>query len=683
MNELPQDPETGPYEESELALFRVLLLELTNNLEGAYKYANTIEGIVTDKIGLLELKAKLAQKLGLKLDAQVAYNFLLEINPDDHAYHVGLRWSHDLVEPTAENLEKLEALYAALALKFPKSAAVQRLPLEYATGALFEKKVDIYLRHRIRKGIPNLFRDVFPLYKNSEKAVIIENLLLKYLKNTPRLKFSDEDEDNTESPSIALWLLMFAAQHFDYYHHDSTKALDYVDRAIEHTPTMIDLYCVKARIFKHSGDFQAAHKWFEVARTMDLADRYLNVKSVEYACRADATETAQTVVSLFIRDANPIQSLGDLQAMWFELGMGESYARQGKLGKALKYFKNIEKHFTDFRDDQTEFHLWCMRKSMLRSYVSALNFGERVRDHSWFVQAMLAMARCYLKLSDQKKIDDDSKSNDVVLSKEEEKKKKLKERKAAEKAAKALAAELAAKSATEKEKNKGKEQKKRVDDPDPDGDQLLKVENPFGEVVRCTKILKERCSKYIETHILAAEVYLRKEKFLLVLHALKNIHELDKNHPQFLPLLVAFFQGFTKKEASLPPVVLAILHQSFSSLILNSQIYNFILSQLTLHSSSGRFRVGAAKSLHLLDHAGSVEKIVTLLSDISGHDAFSALEAYELLKNLRFDSEAEAFFTACSARFPHARFFQKRGVSATNDSASEPKFDSKIDESKE
>lgn len=111
---------------------------------------------------------------------------------------------------------------------------------------------------------------------------------------------------------------------------------------------MIDLYCIKARIFKHSLDFATAHKWFEQARSMDLADRYLNVKSVEYACRADATDEAEKVVALFLRDGDTVSGLGDQQAMWWELGMADSFVRQGKLGRALKYYKSIEKVFLSY-----------------------------------------------------------------------------------------------------------------------------------------------------------------------------------------------------------------------------------------------------------------------------------------------------------------------------------------------
>jgi peptide alpha-N-acetyltransferase len=63
------------------------------------------------------------------------------------------------------------------------------------------------------------------------------------------LKGEEEEQD----PTVYLWLLYFTAQHF-YFRPDFERALRYIDQAIEHTPTVVDLYVLKAKIFKHAGD---------------------------------------------------------------------------------------------------------------------------------------------------------------------------------------------------------------------------------------------------------------------------------------------------------------------------------------------------------------------------------------------------------------------------------------------
>ena len=37
--------------------------------------------------------------------------------------------------------------------------------------------------------------------------------------------------------------------------------------------------------------------------------------------------------------------------------------------QALKMFKEVERHFADFDEDQFDFHSYCIRKMTLRAYV--------------------------------------------------------------------------------------------------------------------------------------------------------------------------------------------------------------------------------------------------------------------------------------------------------------------------
>lgn len=42
------------------------------------------------------------------------------------------------------------------------------------------------------------------------------------------------------------------------------------------------------------------------------------------------------------------------------------------LGRALKKYGAVEKHFADFAEDQFDFHGYCVRKGTLRAYVDVL-----------------------------------------------------------------------------------------------------------------------------------------------------------------------------------------------------------------------------------------------------------------------------------------------------------------------
>jgi len=77
----------------------------------------------------------------------------------------------------------------------------------------------------------------------------------------------------------------------------------------------------------------------------------------------------------------------------YELASGESYFRQGELGKALKKFLAVEKHYADITEDQFDFHSYCLRKMTLRTYVEMLKFQDRLHSHSYFCKAAAGAIR--------------------------------------------------------------------------------------------------------------------------------------------------------------------------------------------------------------------------------------------------------------------------------------------------
>lgn len=89
---------------------------------------------------------------------------------------------------------------------------------------------------------------------------------------------------------------------------------------------------------------------------MDLAGRYLNSECVVQMLQADQVGLAEKTVVLFIKDGDQHNNLHDMQCMWCELASRESYYCQGDLGRALKKFLVVEKHYTDMTEDQFDFH---------------------------------------------------------------------------------------------------------------------------------------------------------------------------------------------------------------------------------------------------------------------------------------------------------------------------------------
>lgn len=115
-----------------------------------------------------------------------------------------------------------------------------------------------------------------------------------------------------------------------------------------------------------------------------------------------------------------MQSLNEMQCMWFETECAKSYRRTGRLGEALKkchevdrvcldflcfhdltglvcdnfYFEFGLQHFSLIVEDQFDFHTYCVRKMTLCAYVDMLRLEDVLRRHRFFYKA----AMCAIKV---------------------------------------------------------------------------------------------------------------------------------------------------------------------------------------------------------------------------------------------------------------------------------------------
>lgn len=142
----------------------------------------------------------------------------------------------------------------------------------------------------------------------------------------------DDQESLEEPPTTIVWVYYFLAQHYNTI-HKPLKALEYIDKCLEHTPTCLDFHVLRARVYKvriqnlldaivqrliaqDNGNVDLAAESMEYARTMDLADRYLNNKAVRYylrfasvwqltidfhSCRANNVEKARELIDIFTK----------------------------------------------------------------------------------------------------------------------------------------------------------------------------------------------------------------------------------------------------------------------------------------------------------------------------------------------------------------------------------------------
>lgn len=164
----------------------------------------------------------------------------------------------------------------------PRAHAPRRLPLFFTTGPDFKTRLDEYLRGCLRKGMAPVFRNVRRIvYSDPAKAEVFGQLVNSYVTSLKAgSKFDDKAETPSESVVTLVWAQYLLAQHQDHL-KEHIAALAMIDEAIGHTPTILELYMVKAKILKHAGDLEGAATQLNYARELDTADRYVVVACAE------------------------------------------------------------------------------------------------------------------------------------------------------------------------------------------------------------------------------------------------------------------------------------------------------------------------------------------------------------------------------------------------------------------
>ncbi|XVE88962.1 hypothetical protein DITRI_Ditri19aG0112000 [Diplodiscus trichospermus] len=676
-------PDNERCEHGEMLLYKISLLEESGFLERALEESHKKEPKIVDKLTYKEQEVSLLVKLGRLEEAANIYKALLTVNPDNYRYYEGLQKCFGLYSEngnySSDEIDQLDALYKSLSQQYTWSSAVKRIPLDFLQGDKFREAAVNYIKPLLTKGVPSLFSDLSPLYDHPGKADILEQLILE-LEHSIRITGGYPDRKEKEPPSTLLWTLFFLAQHYDR-RGQYDVALSKIDEAIQHTPTVIDLYSVKSRILKHAGDLVAAASLADEARCMDLADRYINSESVKRMLQADQVALAEKTAVLFTKDGDQHNNLHDMQCMWYELASGESYFRQGELGRALKKFLAVEKHYADITEDQFDFHSYCLRKMTLRAYVEMLKFQDRLHSHSYFHKAAAGAIRCYLKLYDSPLNSPAEEEDDT--SKTPSQKKKMKKQRKAERAKKEAEEKNEEASGSGISKS-GKRHVKPVDQ-DPFGEKLLKTEDPLSEATKYLKLLQKNSPDSLETHFLSFEVNMRKQKILLAFQAVKQLLRLDAENPNSHRCLNKFFHKVDSMPAPVidaEKLVWSVLEAERPTI---SQLQEKTLSEankifLGKHEDSLMHRAAVAEMLYTLEPTRKLEAVKLIedscnkvvptngaLGPVLEWKLKDCIAVHQLLEKVLIDQEAALRWKLrCPEYFPYSTYFEGKSSSVHN-----------------
>lgn len=522
-------------ENSEILMFKNLIIYESGDVERALSNLDEIKDIVLDKKGVLEARAKYLMELGRNKEAEREYRALLKRNPECLDYYNALETVLGIDE---SDIKLRTILYRSLQKKYPKSDAAKAIPLEFLSGEDFKAAVAEYLTNHLQRQVPSLFVMVKPLYDNADKIQAIEDFMLDYYESLA----SDDEQTNgnrnitAESalsgdqsvtngkqtdthpnlPPSLIWTLSFLGQHYSYLNkHD--LALEYIDKALCLDPKMLELHMYKAKILKHCGDYSNAADCMVYARKLDTSDRFINTKAAKYLMRAGKMNEAIDTISLFTKnDSNGkgVQDLHDMQGIWFLLEQGDAYARAGNYGLALKRYHAVVNIFVQYKNDQFDFHFYCTRKGSMRQYLDMLRWGDSLFNSPLYSRAAESAINIYINLFDTRLRAERQgiSESEVGLEGLDEAEKK----KALKRAKKERAKELK-KEYEEQEKSESK-------DPDMFGKKLVGTKEPIKDAFKLWSRLN---TESYNTWQLGLELYLRDKDYPNAIQSLVRAMQLD------------------------------------------------------------------------------------------------------------------------------------------------------------
>lgn len=223
------------------------MIQESGDYKFALKHLEDHQDQIVDKLTLKENLGELNLKLKQNEKAAKYFDQLIQRNPENTLYYQKLIEAKGIYTP-----EDLTEFYTKYSLIYPKAVPPQRLALNEASDEMFTLLVDEYMRKALTKGVPPLFVDLRNLYHDTGKVKIIQKLMLQYveaLKDVRKYSKAEVNNGPKEPASALLWVYYFLAQHYDYL-NETEEALKYINAALEHTPTLIELFVVKGRIYK-------------------------------------------------------------------------------------------------------------------------------------------------------------------------------------------------------------------------------------------------------------------------------------------------------------------------------------------------------------------------------------------------------------------------------------------------
>ena len=299
--------------ESELILFQSRCLEKQNKFDDALIHLRSQQSKLVDGLSFRVKQAELLVLSGRFNEGKIMWNLLVQDQGENYRFHSGFQaavlhldtekskiaFQLKQLELPSTNMilsdgqkDTLTAAYTENCQKF-KSKAYSKICLTFARGENFKILLTQHIRQSLHDEYPALYQDIFTLIRDSEGKILKDpvdfrvnpvallaiEIVNRFVENLKLNSFGDEEhssgsseerssgECSVEAPGVYLWG-MFLQCHLHVRCGDISKAMSLVDRCLQHTPTALDMFSMKARLLKKSGDVVEASVVMDYCRSL-------------------------------------------------------------------------------------------------------------------------------------------------------------------------------------------------------------------------------------------------------------------------------------------------------------------------------------------------------------------------------------------------------------------------------
>lgn len=693
------------FESSELALYRnSIVAEKPDNYKAALDHLGVVEGIVVDRGAWLMKRAEYELFLNdFAAARQSALTMMARGMTENYAVHSlymcsilklsgkvfekafselkGTRSLATMIVLSAEQKKELRDAYETeLQPAFPKSHAVQRIPFSFMDIDELCTCLEARCKKDLVRGVPSLCAELFSHvfieedghYRQPTDAVEVKphplfarlvKMVDGFVDNLESVSKFAIDDETTQEPATLVWAWFLRAGLHELS-GELTEGIALLDKCLEKDSSNVDAYELKSRLLRSAGDIKAAAQCLDKGRDLDLSDRYINNQTTKYLLQAGEADEALKRISLFTRhEGNPEQNLYDMQCSWYELESADCLLKQGEIGKSLKKFAAVVKHFEDFNEDQFDFHAYCLRKVTLRAYVNVLRYEDVIYGQDYFCRAASGMIGIYLHLADNPDKEEEAEPDYSSMTAAERKRAKAIARKKKRKTGADKKEEPAKKGANGEKGKQGKNGKPSFIEEDAEGEELLK-KDPLEEGKKFSSMLAIYAPKDLNTWIQRYDVAIRRGKALICLQALLKARAIDPDSSALFARILDF-EKRRQDIKDLTPVVSKLLNEEAPSLVGNMSLNEYVKATVARigenPTSSLLLRVEVAKAMveckvaSVSEAAGFLTKVGLECKGVSVESCQTALSVL-----LGFGKDASAattqWKTLVSTKFPLASF---------------------------